>query len=58
MATKIRDYAKLAADIREAVGSENIISAANCATRPRLVLKDPPRRRSHSKSPRCPPSSR
>lgn len=58
MATKIRDYAKLAADIREAVGPENIISAANCATRPRLVLKEPPRRRSHSKSPRCPPSSR
>lgn len=42
MATKIRDYAKLAADIREAVGPENIISAANCATRPRLVLKEPP----------------
>lgn len=58
MATKIRDYAKLAADIREAVGPENIISAANCATRPRLVEGDPPRRRSHSKSPRCPPSSR
>lgn len=58
MATKIRDYAKLAADIREAVGPENIISAANCATRPRLVLKETPRWRSHSKSPRCPPSSR
>lgn len=42
MATKIRDYAKLAADIREAVGPENIISAANCATCPRLVLKEPP----------------
>ena len=42
MATKIRDYAKLAADIREAVGPENIISAANCATRPRLVLKESP----------------
>lgn len=42
MATKIRDYAKLAADIREAVGPENIISAANCATRPRLVLKETP----------------
>lgn len=41
MATKIRDYAKLAADIREAVGPENIVSAANCATRPRLVLKAP-----------------
>ena len=42
MATKIRDYAKFAADIREAVGPENIISAANCATRPRLVLKETP----------------
>lgn len=42
MATKIRDYAKLAADIREAVGPENIISAANCATCPRLVLKETP----------------
>ena len=42
MATKIRDYAKLAADSREAVGPENIISAANCATRPRLVLKETP----------------
>lgn len=42
MATEIRDYAKLAADIREAVGPENIISAANCATRPRLVLKELP----------------
>ena len=41
MATKIRDYAKLAADIREAVGPENIISAANCATCPRLALKAP-----------------
>ena len=42
MATKIRDYAKLAADIREAVGPDNIISAANCATRLRLVLKESP----------------
>lgn len=42
MATKIRDYAKFVADIREAVGPENIISAANCATRPRLVLKETP----------------
>lgn len=43
MATaKIRDYAKLAADICEAVGKDNIISAANCATRLRLVLKETP----------------
>ena len=39
---KIRDYTKLAADICEAVGKDNIISAANCATRLRLVLKETP----------------
>lgn len=32
MATKIRDYTKLAADICDAVGKDNIISAAHCAT--------------------------
>ncbi len=42
MATKIRDYTKLAADICDAVGKDNIISAANCATRLRLVLKATP----------------
>ena len=42
MATKIRDYTKLAADICAAVGKDNIISAANCATRLRLVLKETP----------------
>lgn len=43
MATaKIRDYTKLAADICEAVGKDNITSAANCATRLRLVLKESP----------------
>ena len=52
MATKIRDYAKLAADIREAVGPENIISAANCATRPRLVLKETSTRSSSAPTPR------
>lgn len=40
--TKIRDYAKLAADIRDQVGESNIISAAHCATRLRLVLKESP----------------
>lgn len=39
---KVRDYAKLAADIRDAVGESNIISAAHCATRLRLVLKQSP----------------
>ncbi len=39
---KVRDYAKLAKDIMESVGEENIISAAHCATRLRLVLKKSP----------------
>lgn len=39
---QIRDYAKLARDIMELVGGENIISAAHCATRLRLVLKQTP----------------
>ena len=42
MATNIRDYAKLAADIKDQVGESNIISAAHCATRLRLVLKETP----------------
>ncbi len=42
MAAKIRDYGKLAKDIKDAVGEENIISAAHCATRLRLVLKQSP----------------
>ena len=40
--TKVRDYAKLAADIKDQVGESNIISAAHCATRLRLVLKESP----------------
>ena len=32
MATKIRDYTKLAADICDTVGKDSIISAAHCAT--------------------------
>ena len=40
MSGKVRDYSKLAKDILEAVGGEgNVISAARCATRLRLVLK-------------------
>jgi len=39
---KVRDYAKLAKDIMMSVGEENIISAAHCATRLRLVLKENP----------------
>ncbi|MCC8076046.1 MAG: glucose PTS transporter subunit IIA [Clostridiales bacterium] len=38
----VRDYAKLAKDIRDAVGESNIISATHCATRLRLVLKQSP----------------
>ena len=38
----VRDYAKLAVDIRDSVGEENIISATHCATRLRLVLKQSP----------------
>lgn len=39
---KVCDYAKLARDIMTSVGEENIISAAHCATRLRLVLKESP----------------
>lgn len=39
---KVRDYGKLAADIKDAVGESNIISATHCATRLRLVLKESP----------------
>ncbi len=42
MAEKIRDYGKLARDIKDAVGESNIVSAAHCATRLRLVLKESP----------------
>ena len=37
---QVRDYAKLARDIMESVGEENITSAAHCATRLRLVTVD------------------
>lgn len=39
---QVRDYGKLARDIKDAVGESNIISAAHCATRLRLVLKESP----------------
>lgn len=42
MVAKVRDYGKLAKDIKNAIGEENIISAAHCATRLRLVLKQNP----------------
>lgn len=43
MATKVRDYPKLARDIIDAVGgTANIVSATHCATRLRFVLKDTP----------------
>ena len=39
---KVRDYAKLARDIKDVIGEENITSAAHCAARLRLVLKESP----------------
>ncbi len=42
MATKVRDYGKLAADIKDMIGESNITSATHCATRLRLVLKESP----------------
>lgn len=42
MAQKVRDYAKLARDIKDVIGAENIVSATHCATRLRLVLKESP----------------
>lgn len=39
---KVRDYGKLARDIRDAVGESNIMNAQHCATRLRLVLKESP----------------
>lgn len=42
MAKKVRDYAKLAADIKDTLGESNIITATHCATRLRLVLKENP----------------
>ena len=42
MAKKVRDYAKLAADIKDTIGESNIMTATHCATRLRLVLKENP----------------
>ena len=42
MAKKVRDYAKLAADIKDSIGESNILTATHCATRLRLVLKETP----------------
>ncbi|MGN0292989.1 MAG: glucose PTS transporter subunit IIA [Lachnospiraceae bacterium] len=42
MAKQVRDYKKLAEDIKNAVGESNIVSATHCATRLRLVLKKVP----------------
>ena len=38
----VRDYGKLAADIKAMIGESNITSATHCATRLRLVLKQSP----------------
>ncbi len=42
MANKVRDYKKLASDIKDAIGADNILTATHCATRLRLVLKEAP----------------
>lgn len=34
------DYKKVASDVVDAVGKDNLVAAAHCATRLRLVLKD------------------
>ena len=39
---KIRDYGKLAADIKDIIGESNITAATHCATRLRLFLKEDP----------------
>ena len=38
----VRDYAKLAANIKDALGESNIVGASHCATRLRLILKETP----------------
>lgn len=42
MAEKVRDYGRLARDIKNEIGESNIVSATHCATRLRLVLKETP----------------
>lgn len=42
MGKKVRDYGKLASDIKDAIGADNIVSATHCATRLRLYLKKTP----------------
>ena len=39
---KVRDYGKLAADIKDLIGESNILGATHCATRLRLILKEEP----------------
>ena len=38
----VRDYAKLAANIKDTLGESNIVGASHCATRLRLVLRENP----------------
>lgn len=42
MSGQVRDYKKLASNILEIVGQDNVISVSRCATRLRLVLKNTP----------------
>ncbi|CAM3300818.1 beta-glucoside-specific PTS transporter subunit IIABC [Vagococcus fessus] len=41
--SKVKDYQKLANDILDILGKDNIVSATRCATRLRLVLKETPK---------------
>lgn len=54
MAEKIRDYGKLAADIVETLGKENVTGATYCATRFRLILKDHPTKEQDDKISKMP----
>ena len=38
----VRDYAKLAANIKDTLGESNIVGATHCATRLRLILRETP----------------
>lgn len=40
--SKVRDYSKLAQDILDIIGEDQLINATRCATRLRLVLKEVP----------------
>lgn len=51
---QVRDFAKLASDIKDALGEENIVNATHCATRLRLTLKQSPAKEVTDKISRMP----